>query len=127
MAPVLLIAQATGLASHYSGGQSLGMWLLLGPVVLLLASSLLFAIDAVARYWGLAERSRVWLALASAVGVANVTGLWGHPEDCIAVALVLWSALELNVMGAERGPAPRCSWVSESPFNRWPSWRSLRY
>jgi hypothetical protein len=103
-APLLLIAQAAGLTSHYSGGQSLGMWLLLGPAALLLASSLLFAMDAVARHWQLSERARLALAFAGALGVANVTGLWGHPEDCIAVAMVLWSALEVERRGTAAGP-----------------------
>ena len=103
-APLLLLAQATGLASHYSGGQTLGMWLLLGPAALLLASPLLFAMDAVARFWRLSDRARLALAFAGALGVANVTGLWGHPEDCIAVALVLWSALEVERHGTAAGP-----------------------
>jgi hypothetical protein len=103
LAPVLLIAQATGLASQHSG-EPVGLWLLLAPVVLLLASTLLFAIDAVARHWNLSDGRRLGLALASALGVANVTGLWGHPEDCIAVAMVLWSALALERRGSAAGP-----------------------
>ena len=108
LAPVLLIAQATGLASQHSG-QPVGLWLLLAPVVLLLASTLLFAIDAVARHWDLSDGRRLGLALASALGVANVTGLWGHPEDCIAVAMVLWSALALERRGSAAGP--RAAWL----------------
>jgi hypothetical protein len=103
LAPVLLIAQATGLAAQHSG-QPVGLWLLLAPTVLLLASTLLFAIDAVARYWNLSDGRRLGLALASALGVANVTGVWGHPEDCIAVAMVLWSALALEREGRAAGP-----------------------
>jgi hypothetical protein len=105
MAPVLLVAQAAGLATHLTGMQSLGVWLLLGPAVLLLASTVLFAIDAIARHWGLSDRSRLGLALVSALCVANVTGLWGHPEDCIAVAMVLWSALALDKHGTATGPS----------------------
>lgn len=103
LAPVLLLAQATGLASHHSG-QPVGLWLLLAPVALLYASTLLFAVDAVARRWALSDGRRVGLALVSALCVANVTGLWGHPEDCVAVALVLWSALALERHGAAAGP-----------------------
>lgn len=104
LAPLLLLAQAAGFATHLPGDQTVGMWLLLGPAVLLLASPVLFAIDAVARHWGLSDRRRLGLALASALCVANVTGLWGHPEDCIAVAMVLWSALALEKHGAAAGP-----------------------
>ena len=103
LAPVLLIAQATGLAAQHSG-QPVGLWLLLAPSVLLLASTFLFAVDAVARYWNLSDGRRLGLALASALGVANVTGVWGHPEDCIAVAMVLWSALALEREGPAAGP-----------------------
>ena len=103
LAPVLLVAQATGLAAHHTG-QPIGMWLLLAPVVLLFASTLLFAVDAVARQWNLSDGRRLGLALVSALCVANVTGLWGHPEDCIAVALVLWSALTLEQHGSAAGP-----------------------
>jgi hypothetical protein len=102
-APVLLIAQAAGLVSSFDHHQPLGLWLLLGPVVLLLASLTLFAVDATARSWGLSDGRRLGLALASALGVANVAGIWGHPEDCIAVAMVLWSALELERRGNAGG------------------------
>ena len=102
-APVLLVAQATGLATHLSA-QPLGLWLLLGPAALLFASPALFAIDAVARHWRLSDGVRLGLALASALAVGNVVGLWGHPEDCIAVAMVLWSALALEHHGRAAGP-----------------------
>jgi hypothetical protein len=80
------------------------MWLLLGPAALLLASPLLFAMDAVARYWRLSDGARLALAFAGALGVANVTALWGHPEDCLAVALVLWSALAVERHGSAAAP-----------------------
>ena len=44
----------------------------------------LFALDAVARHWHFTERARLALALVGALGVANVVGGWGHPEDCVA-------------------------------------------
>ena len=53
-------------------------------------------IDAVARSWSLTDGSRLALALASALGVANVAGIWGHPEDCVAVAMVVWAALAVE-------------------------------
>jgi hypothetical protein len=96
LAPILLFAQMVGLTAHFPGGHPLGLWLLLGPTALLIASPALFAVDAVARSWGLPDRTRLALALASALGVANVAGVWGHPEDCVAVALVLWAALAIE-------------------------------
>jgi hypothetical protein len=106
LAPFLLVAQATGVAAAAAqhSGPPVGLWLLLAPVVLLLASTLLFAVDAVARQWNLSDGRRLGLALAGALGVANVAGLWGHPEDCVAVAMVLWSALALERHGRTAGP-----------------------
>ena len=109
LAPVLLFAQVIGLADHFPGGQPLGLWLLLGPAVLLFASPLLFAIDAVARSWCLTDGRRLALALVSALGVANVAGLWGHPEDCLAVALVVWAALAVERDGRSAGR--RAAWL----------------
>ena len=41
------------------------------------------------------------VALVGGLGVANVVGGWGHPEDCVAVALVVWAALTME----RNGPA----------------------
>ena len=109
LAPVLLFAQLVGLATHFPGGHPLGLWLLLGPAVLLIASPALFAVDAVARSWRLTDRSRLALALVSALGVANVAGIWGHPEDCVAVAMVLWAALAVD--RDPSGGGRRAAWL----------------
>ena len=109
LAPILLFAQIVGLTVHFPGSSPLGLWLLLGTAALLIASPALFAIDAVARSWSLSDRARLALALVSAIGVANVAGVWGHPEDCVAVAMVLWAALAI-----ERRPdagARRAAWL----------------
>jgi hypothetical protein len=99
LAPILLFAQMVGLAAHFPGSSPLGLWLLLGPAALLIASPALFAVDAVARSWRLTDRTRLALALVSALGVADVAGVWGHPEDCVAVAMVLWAALAMERRG----------------------------
>ena len=102
------------------------MWLVLGPAAVLLGSTALFALDAVARHWRLTDRARLALALAGALGVANVVGGWGHPEDCVALALVVWAALALERGGAGAGHAPRSSSASASPSSRSPSSASRR-
>jgi hypothetical protein len=105
LAPVLLLAQSLGVAYHAGGSsQPTGLWLLLGPAALVLASTALFAVDAVARYWRLADGQRLALALVGALGVANVAALWGHPEDCVAFAFVVWAALALERRGPAAGP-----------------------
>jgi hypothetical protein len=109
LAPILLFAQMVGLAAHFPGSSPLGLWLLLGPVALLIASPALFAVDAVARSWHLNDRTRLVLALGSALGVANVAGVWGHPEDCVAVAMVLWAALAME--RRPDGGGRRAAWL----------------
>jgi hypothetical protein len=105
LAPLLLAAQAVGLAPHLRGaGPPLSLWLVLGPAALLVASTALFSVDAVARYWDLSTRARLVLALVGAVAVGNVAGLWGHPEDCAALAMVVWAALQLERDGTSAGP-----------------------
>ena len=109
LAPILLFAQMVGLAAHFPGGHPFGLWLLLGPAALLIASPALFAVDAVARSWRLTDRTRLALALVSALGVANVAGVWGHPEDCVAVATVLWAALAME--RRPDGGGRRAAWL----------------
>ena len=105
LAPLLLAAQAVGLAPHlHASGPPLSLWFVLGPAALLVASTALFSVDAVARYWDLSTRSRLVLALVGAVAVGNVAGLWGHPEDCAALAMVVWAALQLERDGTSAGP-----------------------
>ena len=77
---------------------------MLGPAALLFASSALFAVDAVARHWRFSDGARMALALVGALAVANVAGGWGHPEDCVAVALVVWAALVLERHGHAGAP-----------------------
>ncbi len=105
LAPVLLAGQALGLSPHLRvAGQPLSLWFVLGPAALLFASSALFAVDAVARHWRFSDGARMALALVGALAVANVAGGWGHPEDCVALALVVWAALALERRGRAGGP-----------------------
>ena len=108
LVPVIGLGQLVGLSPHLTAhGEPLSMWLVLGPAAVLVGSTPLFALDAVARHWHLSDRARLALAFAGALGVANVVGGWGHPEDCIALALVVWAALALERGGA--GAAPRAA------------------
>ncbi len=108
LVPVMALGGLLGLSPHlHTNGEPLSMWFVLGPAAVVLASTALFAIDAVARQWRFSERSRLALALSGGLGVANVAGGWGHPEDCVAVALVVWAALTMDRRGA--GSAPRAA------------------
>ncbi len=105
LAPVLRIGQLLGLSPHLRArGEPLSMWFVLGPAAALLASSALFAVDAVARHWQLPDGRRLALALVGALGVGNVVAGWGHPEDCVALAFVVWAALAMERQGPAGGP-----------------------
>jgi hypothetical protein len=105
LAPLIGLGEATGLSPHlHAAGRPLSMWFVLGPAALLFASTALFAIDAVARHWRFSDGARIALALVGGVGVANVAGGWGHPEDCVAVAFVVWAALALERDGLRAAP-----------------------
>ncbi len=67
--------------------------LILAPYTLLLASSAIFACDALAERLGVAPARRAILALAEAVVLWNVTVFWGHPEDAVSVALALYAVV----------------------------------
>lgn len=94
LAPVVGLGQLFGLMGHLRGGRpASSFWFVLGPVAFLLGSMALFAVDAVGRAWGFSERRRLALALVGGLAVANVVVEWGHPEDCVSLALVVWAAL----------------------------------
>jgi hypothetical protein len=110
LAPVLALGQAIGLAPHlHVKGEPLSLWFVLGPAALFIGSTALFAIDAVARSWRMSERARLALALIGGIGVADVVFGWGHPEDCVAMALVLWAALRFDKAGMHS--LPKVAWL----------------
>ena len=43
------------------------------------------------------------------VGVVSAAAFWGHPEDCIALALVLWAALAIDSDGSNA--LTRAGWL----------------
>jgi hypothetical protein len=67
-------------------------WLVLGPYEVLLSASALFAVDAVAIRLGASSVRRVLICAAEVFALYNVV-LWGHPEDAVAVACLLYACL----------------------------------
>jgi hypothetical protein len=68
-------------------------WLLLGPVMLLLGSSCLVALDAMAEALGARHSHRVALCWAECCVIFQVLAMWGHPEDLVALSLALYAIL----------------------------------
>jgi len=67
----------------------------------------LFAADALAERLGAARRKRALLAAASAVALWSVSVRWGHPEDAVAVGLLLFAILALA-----RAQPGRSAWLT---------------
>jgi hypothetical protein len=110
LAPFMVLGHAIGLRTTIAHGGGLMVYsLLLVPLATVLAGSLLFAVDAVARRWGFSEGRRVAVSVVAGLAVGSDVVFWGHPEDCIALALVLWAALAVD--GAPTKGVTQAGWL----------------
>jgi len=66
-------------------------WWVAGPYEVALSCLALFAADALAERMGVSLGKRAVLAAGEAVALWNVSVRWGHPEDAVAVALLLYA------------------------------------
>ena len=96
LVPVAAVLDLAGLPIHagHQGVHPTG-WLIAGPLETLISAVALFAADALAERMGASLPKRFLLAAAEATALWNVTIRWGHPEDAVAVGLVLYAALAL--------------------------------
>ncbi len=78
------------------------VWLVLGPYEILISCTALFACDALAERLGVGRGRRRLLCVAEGVVLWNVSVIWGHPEDAVAVALAIY-ALVLALDGRWSG------------------------
>jgi hypothetical protein len=69
------------------------LFVILALYVLLLSCVALFACDALAERLGVSGVRRVSLSIIEAVLLWNVAVIWGHPQDAIAVALVVYAVI----------------------------------
>jgi hypothetical protein len=108
LVPVAAIMDAAGIAIHAGrqGVHPVG-WLVAGPLETLLSAVALFAADALAERMGVNLLKRFLLAAASATALWNVTVRWGHPEDAVAVGLLLYAVLALS-----NGRLNRAAWLA---------------
>jgi len=98
LVPVVAVIDAAGLALAPPGPHNPhpGAWLLAGPYEMALSGVALLAADSLAERLGVARPKRALLAAAGAVALGNVSLAGGHPEDAVAVALLLYGILALS-------------------------------
>ncbi len=90
--PVAFIAGAFGMTESFPFNlPHPTAWLALGPYEILISCSALFACDALAERLGVARGRRRLLCVAEAVVLWNISVIWGHPEDAVAVALAIYA------------------------------------
>jgi hypothetical protein len=108
LAPVAAIMDAAGIPIQ-AGRQGVhpAGWLVAGPLETILASIALFAADAIAERLGVNRLKRFLLAAASATALWNVSVRWGHPEDAVAVGLLLYA-----VLAAANDRPSRAAWLA---------------
>jgi hypothetical protein len=104
LVPVAAVIDAAGLGLGTPSAHNAhpGTWLLAGPYEIALAAVALFAADSIADRLGVARSKRAVLAAAGAVALWSVSVRWGHPEDAVAVALLLLGVLALSDSRVER-------------------------
>jgi hypothetical protein len=111
LVPVAAVIDLAGLPLHIPGhGADPVSWLYAGPYQTAISAIALFAADAIAEHLRLSRRRRLLLAAIGAVLLWNVTIRWGHPEDAVAVGLLMYSVLALAKAGPAR-PVRRSAWL----------------
>jgi hypothetical protein len=95
LVPIAAVISAAGLSLQIPGPHNLhpAVWLVAGPYQMALCCVTLFAADALAEQLGVTRWKRGLLAAASAGVLWNVSARWGHPEDAVAVGVLLYAIL----------------------------------
>ena len=98
LVPCAAIIAAAGLSLQFPGPENLHppVWLLAGPYQIALCCVTLFAADALAEQLGVSRWKRALLAAASAGALWSVSARWGHPEDAVAVGLLLYAIVAMS-------------------------------
>jgi hypothetical protein len=108
--PVVAVMNLAGIAVPAPGpamGHHPVTWLVAGPYQVLISAVVLFAADSLAERLGVSQPKRFLLAGAGATALWSVTVRWGHPEDAVAVGLLLYAIVALA--GAKTS---RAAWLA---------------
>ena len=103
----LITALHLSLAIPGSGNLHPAVWLLAGPYQIAIGCLPLFAADALAERLEVPRWTRGLLALAGAGVLWSVCARWGHPEDAVAVGLLLYA-----VLAQGNGRTARAGWLA---------------
>lgn len=108
LVPVAVAIGAAGLSLRVPGvhNPDPAAWLVAGPYEIALSAVALFAADAIAERLGVSRPKRALLAAVGAVALWNVSARWGHPEDAVAVGLLL-----LAILALADGRTGRSGWL----------------
>jgi hypothetical protein len=90
--PAVAVMNLAGIAVPAPGapmGHHPASWLIAGPYQVFISAVVLVAADALAERLGATQPKRCLLAAAGATTLWGVTIRWGHPEDAVAVGLLL--------------------------------------
>jgi len=90
---LLITAAHLSLAIPGPGNLHPAVWLVAGPYQIAIGCLPLFAADALAERLAVPRWSRALLAVAGAGILWSVCARWGHPEDAVAVGLLLYAVL----------------------------------
>jgi hypothetical protein len=109
LVPGAALISALGLSLDIPGPHNLhpGVWLVAGPYQIALCCVTLFAADALAQRLGAEFWKRGLLAVASAGILWSVSARWGHPEDAVAVGLLLYA-----ILAQSRGRPGLAGWLA---------------
>jgi hypothetical protein len=92
LAPMAMLTGTLGLSEAFPRPlMHPSAWLGLGPYVLIMSAIPLFACDALAERIGVSRGRRAVLCMAEVCLLWQVTVIWGHPEDAVAVGLALYA------------------------------------
>ena len=107
--PCAALISALGLSLTIPGPHNLhpAVWLLAGPYQIALCCVTLFAADALAEQLGVRFWKRGLLAAVSAGILWSVSARWGHPEDAVAIGLLLYA-----ILAQSRGRLSLAGWLA---------------